>query len=76
MSEYKTILEFDNGVQANMLEAALKERNIPFNIISNHDSVYDGIFQTQFGWGYLEAPVKYEVEIRDIFADLTNQEEE
>ena len=72
MSEFIKIIEFDNGVQANMLESELNERKIPFMIRSYHDSAYDGIFQTQLGWGYLEAPEEFEDQIKSIFSDLTD----
>ena len=74
MPDYIKIIEFDNGIQANMLESALKERNIPFIIRSYHDSAYDGIFQIQLGWGCLEAPPEFENEIKIIFSDLTKNE--
>ena len=70
MAKTKKIIEFDNGVQANMLDAALTERKIPFIIQSYHDSAYDGVFQTQLGWGYLEAPLEYEDEIKAIYSEL------
>jgi len=69
-NEFAKIIIFENEVEARHLEAILKERDIPHVIRSYHDLVYDGIFQTQKGWGHLEAPEKYRDEIEEICADL------
>ena len=74
MSGFKKIIEFDNAIQANMIEAVLNDRQIPFMIKSYHDSAYDGIFQTQLGWGCLEAPEEYEQEIKDLYDDLMKKD--
>ncbi len=69
--EFVKIIIFDNEDEARHLEAILNERNIPHLIRSYHDLVYDGIFQTQKGWGHLEAPEDYREEIEEICADLS-----
>lgn len=68
--EFVKIIIFENEVEARHLEAILKERNIPHLIRSYHDLVYDGIFQTQKGWGHLEAPEQFRQEIEEISDDL------
>ena len=72
MDDFVKIIIFENEVEARHMEAILKERDIPHLIRSYHDLVYDGIYQTQKGWGHLEAPEKYRDEIEEICDDLMN----
>ena len=73
MEDFVKIIIFENEVEARHFEAILKERNIPHFIRSYHDLAYDGIFQTQKGWGHLEAPEKYREEIEEICDDLSSE---
>lgn len=75
VEEFVKIIIFENEVEARHLEAILKERNIPHLIRSYHDLAYDGIFQTQKGWGHLEAPKNYSEEIEEICDDLSKEQE-
>ncbi len=68
---FERILEINNEVEARFLEKILEEKEIPFQIKSNHDTAYDGIFQVQLGWGHLLAPPEYKVAITGIFNDIT-----
>jgi hypothetical protein len=65
------ILEFNNEIEAKLLDGMLAERDIPHLIRSYHDSAYDGLWQTQSGWGHLEAPEKYREEILKIFNEMS-----
>ena len=68
---FERILEINNEVEARLLEKVLEEREIPFQIKSNHDTAYDGLFQAQLGWGYLLSPPEYKEEIIGVFNDIT-----
>ncbi len=57
------ILMFKNEVEAILLDEILTEKQIPHMIRSYHDSAYDGLWQTQTGWGHVEAPEEYRDEI-------------
>lgn len=70
MARHPQILVLQNEVEARRLEAVLRERNIPHYLKSYHDAAYDGIWQTQMGWGQVEAPPEYREEIETIYADL------
>jgi len=70
MEEFKKILVLENEIEARLLDSVLNERNIPHRIRSYHDSAYDGIFQTQKGWGVMLAPPEYEEEVLSIYQDL------
>jgi hypothetical protein len=70
VEKYKKILVIDNAFDARHLELVLKERNIPHRIRSYYDSAFDGLFQTQKGWGHVEAPPEYEDEIKALHSSL------
>ena len=53
------ILVFKNEIEAMLLDEILTEKQIPHMIRSYHDSAYDGLWQTQSGWGHIEAPEEY-----------------
>lgn len=68
------ILVFNNEIEANLLDGILTERGIPHLIRSYHDSVYDGLWQSQSGWGHLEAQEAYREEILKIFNEMVQQD--
>ena len=73
MENYSKILILDNEMDAHRLDAILEEENIPHVVRSYHDSVYDGIFQAQRGWGHLEAPEEYAEKIREIYENMRQE---
>lgn len=73
MEEFKKILVLENEIEARLLDSVLNERSIPHRVRSYYDSAYDGIFQTQKGWGVLLAPPEYEEEVLAIYQDLPLQ---
>lgn len=71
MEPFKKILILENEIEAQLLDSILTEREIPHHIRSYHDSAYDGIFQTQKGWGVIMAPITFKEVISSIYQDLT-----
>lgn len=69
------ILILNNEVEANLIDGLLKERDIPHLIRSYHDSAMDGLWQSQSGWGHLEAPEEFREEILKIFGEMTMNQE-
>jgi hypothetical protein len=67
MEKVEKILVFKNEFEAKLLDEILVDKKIPHIIRSYHDSVYDGLWQTQSGWGHLEAPDQFREEILEIF---------
>ncbi len=65
-----TISVIENAIEAQLLESILDERSIPHRIRSHHDTAYDGLFQTQKGWGNIDAPDRYQSEIKQIINQL------
>jgi hypothetical protein len=71
---YVKVLDFQNDVEARLIEAHLQDLEIPHLVVSHHDSAYDGLFQLQLGWGHVEAPEEYCDRICEIYEDLTGTE--
>ena len=72
MEPFGKVLVLDNEVEAQLLDALLKEKAIPHLMRSYHDSAYDGLWQTQRGWGHVEAPLSQHEEIRRIYGELSS----
>ncbi len=70
MNEYKKIAVLENEIEARLLESILLEREIPHLLRSYHDTAYDGLFQTQKGWGIISAPNEFHGQIEEILADM------
>ena len=68
--EYEKVTTLENEIEARLLDSVLNERNIPHLIISYYDTAYNGLYQTQKGWGYISAPGAYLEEIREILSFL------
>lgn len=75
MEDYKKIAVLEDEFEAGLLDSVLCEREIPHRMRSYYDTAYDGLFQSQKGWGYVAAPEQYEAEIREILADLREEAE-
>jgi len=60
----------DNEIEAQLLDSILDEREIPHLMVSYHDTAYDGLFQTQKGWGHVSSPSSFKQEILDILGEV------
>ena len=70
MENHIKIAILDNQFEAQMLESVLKERGIPHLLKSYYDTAFDGLYQTQKGWGHISAPEHYSKEIKEILSEL------
>lgn len=70
MDKTEKILILNNEIEAKLLSSILQVKNIPHIIRSYHDSVYDGLFQVQSGWGHLEAPPVFRDEIMRVYSEI------
>jgi type III secretory pathway lipoprotein EscJ len=43
----------ENAAEANVIKSVLKEQGIYAEIKSFHDTAYDGLYQSQYGWGLI-----------------------
>ena len=72
--KYVKVTILENEIEARLLDSVLDERNIPHMIISYHDTAYNGLYQTQKGWGYVRAPVTYHNEISEILSHMKKED--
>jgi len=49
----KKLITPENEVEANVIKSILEEQGICAEIKSFHDTAYDGLFQSQYGWGLI-----------------------
>lgn len=70
MDDYKKGAILENQFEAQLLESVLREQGIPHMMRSYYDTAFDGLFQTQKGWGYVSAPETYLSEIDAILLEL------
>jgi hypothetical protein len=63
----------DNAVQAGLLDTILAERGSPHTMKTFHDSAYDGIFQTQKGWGVILAAPRFRDEIMAVLEEIKRE---
>lgn len=68
------ILVFKNEVEAELLHEILDESNIPHMVRSFHDSAYDGMWQTETCWGFLEAEEENREEILRLYNEMSKPE--
>jgi len=73
MSKQVKILIFRNEIEAMLLNEILTDKNIPHLIRSYHDSAYDGLWQSQSGWGHLEAPEEFREEILKTYNTMSEE---
>ena len=71
--EYKKVATLENEIEARLLDSILTERNIPHLIQSFYDTAYDGLYQTQKGWGYISAPGVCFEEIDEIITSIRQE---
>ena len=49
----KNLIKPENSAEAQALMSLLREHGIQAQLISFHDTAYDGLFQQQYGWGVI-----------------------
>ncbi len=73
METFEKILDLNNEYEATLLSEVLKDKNIPFGIVSSGDSAMGGIWELENGWGYVEAPLEFKDEITSIYEEISKQ---
>jgi hypothetical protein len=74
MSKSVKILTLINAIEATLLDEILTEKDIPHIMRSYHDSAYNGLWQTESAWGFIEALPEYKDEILTIYAEMSRLE--
>ncbi len=67
----KRILTLNNQIEALRIKDILDKNDISHLIRTYHDSAYDGLFQSQIGWGILEAEEADEAKILALLNELS-----
>ena len=49
----KNLIKPENSAEAQALQSLLQQHGIPSQLVSFHDTAYDGLFQAQYGWGVI-----------------------
>jgi hypothetical protein len=75
MEDFAKIATLENDFEAQLLDSILTERDIPHLMRSYHDTAYDGLYQTQKGWGHVSAPLAFREEVLEILSDLRKDAE-
>jgi hypothetical protein len=70
MEDFTKVIVLENDIEATLLDSILNEREIPHIMQSYYDTAYDGLYQTQKGWGHVSAPVSCHEEIKEVVFDL------
>ena len=73
MEDFVKVIVLDNEVEAQFVTSVLEERGIPHVMQSYRDTAYDGLFQTQKGWGHITAPASYREAIIDIVMEARSR---
>ena len=73
MEEYERIVDLSSEFEAELLSEVLKDKKIPFGIVSSADSAMGGIWELENGWGYIEAPPQYKDEIMTIYNEIAKK---
>lgn len=54
----RDLIKPENEAEANVIKLVLEEKGIYAEIKSFHDTAYDGLFQSQYGWGVIRVSEK------------------
>ncbi len=65
-SEYIKITVIENAIEAQLLSSILSEHNIPHRVHSFEDNTFNGLFQTNKGWGTCMAPSSFKDQVMEI----------
>jgi hypothetical protein len=64
------VCELRNEAEAQLVCSILEEQSIPYALKRMADAAYDGIYQTQVGWGYIESLKPYADSVLQVVEDL------
>lgn len=54
----KNLFQPANDAEAEVIKNILAQHGIKAHLISYHDTAYDGLFQSQKGWGVVRVPAE------------------
>jgi hypothetical protein len=62
----------DNEAEANAIKMILEENNIDAKVTSFHDTAYDGLYQSQYGWGVIKVSEENFSKAQEIITEWKN----
>jgi type III secretory pathway lipoprotein EscJ len=68
----KNLMKPENEAEANVIKSVLEEHGIYAEIRSFHDTAYDGLFQSQYGWGVIRVSEADFTEAQRIIEEWNN----
>jgi len=68
----KNLMKPENEAEANVIKSVLEEHGIYAEIKSFHDTAYDGLFQSQYGWGVIRVSETDFAKAQRIIKEWTN----
>ena len=66
----ENVVMLENAIEAQRISAILDEENIPHQIVSFHDTAYDGLFQAQKGWGHIATTPEFADRVAEIYGEM------
>jgi hypothetical protein len=66
------LIKPENAAEANLIKMILEENRIAAEIRSFHDTAYDGLFQSQLGWGVIRVSEEDYHEAKRIIEEWKN----
>ncbi|MFW6361907.1 MAG: hypothetical protein ACOC2R_09170 [Spirochaetota bacterium] len=64
------VIAIEKEIDARYLESVLQDREIPYHMVSYHDSAYAGLFQMEHGWGHVEVPLEQVNEVERLYKQV------
>ena len=64
------VIPIEKEIDARYLESVLQDREIPYHMVSYHDSAYAGLFQLEHGWGHVEVPHERVGEVEQLYKEV------
>ncbi len=64
------VIPIEKEIDARYLESVLQDHEIPYHMVSYHDSAYAGLFQLEHGWGHVEVPLERVEEVEQLYKEV------
>ncbi len=71
---FVNIMSLENQFEADVIKDALEKDDIPVLIRTYRDTSFNGIFETQKGWGIVMVPDEFRQKAKEVIKDLKSDE--
>ena len=68
----KDLIQPENAAEANVIKMILAEKGVYAEVKSFHDTAYDGLYQSQYGWGVIRVSDSDLLKARKIIEEWKN----